>query len=87
MFNLNTFNNLDGYPNLSGKPDGTEIKWDTSASSYADDVNLLGDNIDNVKKNAETFIHVSMEVRRRKLNICCCLVARIQAKIWKMCHS
>jgi hypothetical protein len=33
------------------KPDETEIEWDTSASTYADDVNLLGDNIDTIKKN------------------------------------
>jgi hypothetical protein len=29
---------------------------------YADDVNLLGDNIDAIKKNMETLIDASMEV-------------------------
>jgi hypothetical protein len=29
---------------------------------YADDVNLLGDNIDNTKKNTETLIDASKEV-------------------------
>jgi hypothetical protein len=29
---------------------------------YADDVNLLGDNIDTIKKSTETFIDVSEEV-------------------------
>jgi hypothetical protein len=29
---------------------------------YADDVNLLGDNIDTTKKNTETLIDVSKEV-------------------------
>jgi hypothetical protein len=29
---------------------------------YADDVNLLGDNIDTVNKNNETLIHASKEV-------------------------
>jgi hypothetical protein len=30
--------------------------------AYADDVNLLGDNIDTIKKNMETLIDVSREV-------------------------
>jgi hypothetical protein len=30
--------------------------------AYADDVNLLGDNIDTIKKNAETLIDASKEV-------------------------
>jgi hypothetical protein len=30
--------------------------------AYADDVNLLGDNIDTVKKNTETLIDASKEV-------------------------
>jgi nitrous oxide reductase len=30
--------------------------------AYADDVNLLGDNIDTIKKNTETFIDASKEV-------------------------
>jgi hypothetical protein len=30
--------------------------------AYADDVNLLGDKIDNVQKNTETLIDVSKEV-------------------------
>jgi hypothetical protein len=30
--------------------------------AYADDVNLLGDNIDTIKKNMETLIYVSKEV-------------------------
>jgi hypothetical protein len=29
---------------------------------YADDVNLLGDNVDATKKNMETLIHASKEV-------------------------
>jgi hypothetical protein len=30
--------------------------------AYADDVNLLGDNIDSIKKNTETFIDASKEI-------------------------
>jgi hypothetical protein len=30
--------------------------------AYADDVNLLGDNIDTIKKNKETLIYASKEV-------------------------
>jgi hypothetical protein len=53
----------------SGKPDGSEIKWDISA--YADDVSLLGDNIDAIWKNTETLIdsnNVCIEVNIEKLN-------------------
>jgi hypothetical protein len=34
--------------------------------AYADDVNLLGDNIDTIKKNMETLIDASKEVDRTK---------------------
>jgi hypothetical protein len=35
----------------SGKPGGTEIKWDASSVGHAEDVNLLGDNTDAMKQN------------------------------------
>jgi hypothetical protein len=45
-----------------------------------DDVNLLGGNIDIMKKNTETLIDTSEEVGlevNRKLNMCWCLVTRM----------
>jgi hypothetical protein len=50
---------------------------------YADDVNLLGDNT--IKKITETLIdtskEVGLELKAKKLSICCCLVTRMQSKI------
>jgi hypothetical protein len=49
---------------------------------YADDVNLLGDNIDTIKKNTDTLTgaskEVGLQVNLEKLSICCCLVTRMQ---------
>jgi hypothetical protein len=35
--------------------------------AYADAVNLLGDNIDTIKKNKETLIDASMEAKSRRM--------------------
>jgi hypothetical protein len=52
---------------------------------YADDVNLLGDNMDTIKKKTQSLIEarkeVGLEVNERKLRICYCLVTRMQGKI------
>jgi hypothetical protein len=53
---------------------------------YADDVNLLGGNIDTIKKNTQTFIDACKEVClegniEEKQNIFCYLVTRFQGKI------
>jgi hypothetical protein len=39
-----------------------EIKWTHRMLVYAQDMNLLGDNIDIIKKNTETLIDASKEV-------------------------
>jgi hypothetical protein len=52
---------------------------------YADDVNLLGDNIGAINKNTETLIgaskEVGLEVNAEKISICCCLITRPQGKL------
>jgi hypothetical protein len=51
---------------------------------YADDVNLLGDNIDNIKKNKETLTDASKEiglVNAEKTKYYCYLFTRMQGKI------
>jgi hypothetical protein len=41
---------------------GLKLKGTHQLLAYADDVNLLGDNIDTIKKNTETIIDTSKEV-------------------------
>jgi hypothetical protein len=52
---------------------------------YADDVNLLADNTDAIKKNIETLIGVVrrlvLKQTQRKLSTLCCLATRMQGKI------
>jgi hypothetical protein len=53
--------------------------------AYADDVDLLGDNIDTIEKNTETLIdaskEVGLEINVEKLSTCCYFVTRMQVKI------
>jgi hypothetical protein len=44
--------------------------------AYIDDMNLLGNNIDTVKKNKETLIDASKEVGL-EISMCCYLVTRM----------
>jgi hypothetical protein len=52
----------------------------------ADDVNLLRDNIDTIKKNTGTLIEGSKEVdlevnTEKTCSIYCCLITRMQGKV------
>jgi hypothetical protein len=53
--------------------------------AYADDENVLGDNIDTIEKSTETLNDASKEVglkmKVEKLSICCHLITRMQVKI------
>jgi hypothetical protein len=56
--------------------------------AYADDVNLLGDNMDNINKNTQTLIdarkELGLEVNVEKTKYMWCLGTRMQAKIGKL---
>jgi hypothetical protein len=41
---------------------GLKLNWTLQILVYADDMNLLGDNIDTIKKNIHTLIEASKEV-------------------------
>jgi hypothetical protein len=42
---------------------GLELNWSHQLLFYTDEVNLLGDNIDNIKKNTENLVDAAKEVR------------------------
>jgi hypothetical protein len=51
---------------------------------YANNVDLLGDNIDTIKKNIKTLIEASNEVGlevNTEKTMYCCLITRMQDKI------
>jgi hypothetical protein len=52
---------------------------------YADDINLLRDNVNIINKNKENLMHerkeVGLEVTQRKLSTCRCVVTRMWHKI------
>jgi hypothetical protein len=60
---------------------GLKLNGTHQLLAYADDANLLRDNIDTIKKNTETLIDASkeigLEINVGKLSICCYLVTRM----------
>jgi hypothetical protein len=65
---------------------GLKLNGTHQLLAYADNVNLLGDNIDTMNKNTETLIDASKEVGlevnvEKTKYICWCLMTRMQAKI------
>jgi hypothetical protein len=68
---------------------GLKLNGTHQLLAYTDDVNILGDNIDATEKNTETLIDASkedvgleMNVEKTKYHTRCCLVTRMQIKIW-----
>jgi hypothetical protein len=66
---------------------GLKLNGTHQLLAYADDVNLLGDNIDTINNNIKTLIdaskEVGLEVNVEKTKYSCCLGTRMQAKIRK----
>jgi hypothetical protein len=64
---------------------GLKLNGTHELLAYADNVNLLGDNLDTIKKNTETLIDASREddldvdVEKTKYT-CCCFVSRMHVK-------
>jgi hypothetical protein len=48
---------------------GLKLNGTHQLLAYADDVYLLGDNIDTIKKNTETLTDASKEVGLEKINV------------------
>jgi nitrous oxide reductase len=70
---------------------GLKINGTHQLLSYADDVSLLLENINTVKKNTETLIYsrneVRLEVNAEKTNIYCYLVTIMHVKLIEGCDN
>jgi hypothetical protein len=59
---------------VSREPGRTEIEWDTSVLACADDISIVGENIDTIQENTEAILHTSkengLEVNPEKTSIC-----------------
>jgi hypothetical protein len=65
---------------------GLKLNGNHQLPVHADDVNLLGDDIDTIKRNTETSFDASKDVglvanAEKNKYICCCFVTRMQGKI------
>jgi hypothetical protein len=64
---------------------GPKLNHALQLLTYTDDVNLLRDNIDTIKKNTETLTdaskEVGLEINIEKTKLCYYLITRIQVKI------
>jgi hypothetical protein len=81
---------------VQGNQVGLKLNGTQQLLAYADDMNLLGDNIEAINENTETLIYASkvvgLEINVEKLCVYYCLVTRTQdikeqTKRLKMCHS
>jgi hypothetical protein len=63
-FKASTFNFISEYAirNVQENQMGRKLNWRPQPLAYADDVNLLGDNINAIKQNTETLNAASKEV-------------------------
>jgi hypothetical protein len=78
---------------------GPKLNGTHQLLAYADDVNLLGDNIDTMKKNTETLtdgskeVGIKIKVEKTKYMLLCChwnagqnRDIRVQTDCLKMCY-